>query len=114
MGLSRLYSVKIFFIRFEDQTESLKNITHQEPNQCYNYIDFPKTTLKIPFIFQVKAFAVFIKWIKHLIFDPSALFEERIKVFTMSQLAQWRKNIFFVRGRKQKLDFSAIMKQRLF
>lgn len=54
------------------------------------------------------------KWIKHLIFDPSALFEERIKVFTMSQLAQWRKNIFFVRGRKQKLDFSAIMKQRLF
>lgn len=54
------------------------------------------------------------KWIKDLIFHPSALFEERIKVFTMSQLAQWRKNIFFVRGRKQKLDFSAIMKQRLF
>lgn len=45
------------------------------------------------------------KWIKDLIFDPSALFEERIKVFTMSQLAQWRKNIFLFGVENKNLIF---------
>lgn len=66
MGFMQLFVYvqcqKIFFcILFNDQTVREKNITHQGPNQYYNYIDFPKTTLKIPFISQVKAFAVFIK-----------------------------------------------------